>query len=71
MLNLAAQGKPASHPHDQDMEGATLSAFGALMASGTITLAGYEGLLFYGKALLNEAVRQMRTPRFAESLALV
>lgn len=68
MFELAAQGKPANYAHPQEMEGIDLKTFGALMESGKISLAGYEGQLMYGKALINEALYQMRSPRFATSL---
>ena len=71
MFQLATQGKPADHLHNQDMEGISLKEFGALMGTGKISLAAYEGQLMYGKALLNEAVLQMRSPRFAASLAAI
>jgi hypothetical protein len=69
MFGLAAQGKPADYRHNQDMEGVSLKEFGALMGAGKLSLAAYEGQLMYGKALLNEAVHQMRLPLFAASLA--
>ncbi len=69
MFQLCQQGKPAGHLHDQEMEGIDLKTFGALMAAGKLTLADYEGQLTYGKALLNEAVYYMRTPRFKASLS--
>ncbi|PWV47672.1 choline kinase family protein [Chitinophaga sp. S165] len=71
MLQLAAQSKPKDYVHDQEMEGITLRDFGAMMGTGQISLATYEGQLMYGKALLNEAVHQMRSPRFTASLALI
>ncbi len=71
MFQLAAQGKPKDYVHDQAMEGITLQDFGAMMATGKISLASYEGQFMYGKALLNEAVHQMRTPRFAASLSAI
>ncbi|MET3878774.1 phosphotransferase [Chitinophaga sp. OAE865] len=69
MFQLAMRHKPAGYQHDQVMEGNDLRAFGSLMALGKLSLAEYEGQLMYGKALFNEAVHQMRTPRFADSLA--
>ena len=71
MFQLAAQSKPKDHMHNQDMEGISLKEFGALMGAGKISLAAYEGQLMYGKALLNEAVHQMRSPRFAASLVSI
>lgn len=69
MFQLAARHKPAGYVHDQEMEGITVSAFGALRSIGQISLASYEGQFMYGKALVNEAVAQMRSARFAEALA--
>lgn len=69
MFQLALQQKPAGYEHDQQMEGNDLRAFGSLMALGKLSLAEYEGQFMYGKALFNEAVHQMRTPRFADAIA--
>lgn len=69
MFQLAAHMKPAGFRHDQRMEGFDMPTFGSLMASGSLSLAEYEGLLFYGKALLNTAADQMRLPRFEKALA--
>lgn len=71
MFELAARSKPADHIHNQEMEGITLKEFGALMGTGKLSLATYEGQFMFGKALVNEAVQKMRAPRFAASLALV
>lgn len=69
MFQLALQQKPAGYQHNQEMEGNDLRAFGSLMALGKLSLAEYEGQFMYGKALFNEAVQQMRTPRFAAAIA--
>lgn len=69
MFQLARQAKPADHDHNHDMEGISLKEFGALMAAGKLSLAGYDGQFMFGKALLNEAVTQMRSLRFTESIA--
>lgn len=71
LVQVAARSKPATHALDQEVEGNTLEAFGALMAAGKLSMAGYEGQLMYGKAQMNEAVREMRSPRFAEALGRV
>lgn len=71
MLQLAARAKPADHAHDQQMEGMYLKDIGPLLGSGALSLATYEGQLSYGKALMNEAVQQMRTPRFEDALHLL
>ena len=69
MLHLAAQHKPADHQHDQEMEGMDIATFSVLMGTGKLSLASYEGQLMYGKALINEALRQMQTPRWATAMA--
>lgn len=69
MFQLAAQQKPANYEHDQQMDGIDLQLFFALMARGEISLADYDGQLMYGKALLNAATDQMRSTRWALSLA--
>ncbi len=69
MFQLAGQQKRAGYVHNQEMEGIDLRSFGSLMALGKLSLAEYEGQLMYGKALFNEAVQQMRTPRFADAMA--
>ncbi|UPK69087.1 phosphotransferase [Chitinophaga filiformis] len=71
MFQLAAQAKPKDYAHNQEMEGFTLQEFRTQMGAGTLSLATYEGQFMYGKALLNEAVHQMRTPRFAAALAVI
>jgi thiamine kinase-like enzyme len=69
MFQLAAQHKPANYEHDQKMEGIDLQFFFSLMEKGEISLANYDGQLLYGKALLNAAAYQMRSARWAVSLA--
>jgi hypothetical protein len=50
------------------MESNTLKAFSELITAGKLSMATWEGQLMYGKAQMNEAVRQMRSPRFAQAL---
>lgn len=69
MFQLAMQGKPADYQHSQEMDGIDMKAFGALIGAGKLSLATYDGQLMFAKALLNTAVAQMRTPRFADTLA--
>ncbi|NML39609.1 phosphotransferase [Chitinophaga sp. G-6-1-13] len=68
MMQLAAQAKSADYAHDQHMEGVYLKDVGPLLGSGKLSLATYEGQFMYGKALMNEALQQMRTARFEEAL---
>lgn len=69
MFNLAARQKPAGYLHSQEMDGIDIKTFGTFLGTGKLSLATYDGQLFYAKALLNTAVAQMRTPRFANALA--
>lgn len=69
MLQLASVSKPAGFLHSQEMEGCTLKEFRSLMMSGNLSLANYEGRLFYGKALIQEALQCMRGERFKNALA--
>lgn len=66
MLQLAAQGKSSDYDHDQQMEGVTLKEVGPLLGTGKLSLATYEGQFMYGKALMNEALQQMRAAEFAQ-----
>lgn len=68
LVQTAVRSKPAGHPLDQKMEGNTLQAFSEWMAAGKLSMATREGQLMYGKAQLNEALRQMRSPRFTASV---
>ncbi|HEY6901862.1 MAG TPA: phosphotransferase [Puia sp.] len=71
LVQVADRGKPAGHVLDQEMEGATLKAFGELVGAGKLSMGTYEGQLMYGKAQMNEAVRNMRLPRFTESIGML
>jgi len=71
LVQVAVRNKPAGHPLDQEMEGNTLQRFSEWMAAGKLSMATHEGQLMYGKAQMNEALRQMRSPRFAAALGLL
>ncbi|ACU60994.1 phosphotransferase family protein [Chitinophaga pinensis] len=71
MLHLAAKAKPADYKHDQDVAGVLLRDVGPAIGAGKLSLATYEGQFMYGKALMHEAVQQMRTARFEASLAML
>jgi hypothetical protein len=68
MLGLAGKARDT---HDQSMEGFTLRDVGAQLGAGLLSLATYEGQLAYGKAMINDAVAQMRSPRFATSIQVI
>jgi hypothetical protein len=46
-----------------------LRDFHRQMSTGELSAASYEGKLLYGKVLLNEALYNMKTPRFAEAIS--
>lgn len=68
MFGLAAKAKPVDHVHNQEMDGIDMAVFGKAMATG-LSLVEYEGQLLFGKALLNTALAQMRSPRFIKALS--
>ncbi|WP_291914356.1 phosphotransferase [Chitinophaga sp. CB10] len=68
MLQLAAKNKPADVEVDAEVAGVYLKDVGPMLGSGRLSLAGYEGQLMYGKALMNEVVGEMRRERFEEAL---
>jgi thiamine kinase-like enzyme len=70
-LNLARMLKPEGFVHDPGMDVPRRSDFVAKFLTGEVSLASYEGRLLFGKVALNEALHNMKTPRFAESIAWV
>jgi thiamine kinase-like enzyme len=71
MLMFAAAQKPRGTVADDTMETPRMLEAHRQIACGEVTLAEYDGKLLYGKTLLNEALINMKTERFASSLALV
>jgi hypothetical protein len=67
LLLTAASGKPMS----PDLHAPDFRDFQRRLASGEVNPAGYEGKLEYGLAHLKQALRNMQTERFGESLRLV
>lgn len=53
---------------DDRMETIRYQEFAAQIASGAASLASPEGQFLYAKVLLNEALYNMKTPRFADSI---
>jgi len=71
MFRLACAANPAGLPDDPDMSTMTLRKAGGQMAAGELSLSSYRGQLLYGKALLNEALIDLRSQRFTRSMALL
>ncbi|MBE9463366.1 phosphotransferase [Dyadobacter subterraneus] len=68
MFKLADKLKPAGEEHNADMQVPDLKEIGERMRAGTMQLSSYEGQLIYGKAMINEALKKMQSPRFNKSL---
>jgi len=68
MFKLADTSNPLGLGHDPDMLKANLREVGEQLRSGKLQLSTYEGQLIFGKAILNEALRNMRSPRFASAI---
>ncbi|MBB6270649.1 hypothetical protein HDF26_001076 [Pedobacter cryoconitis] len=67
MFKLAEGSKITGAVHDPDMEKADLKTIKKQLGNGELSLAAYHGQLLFGKALMNETLEQMRSPRFALS----
>lgn len=68
-LHVSRAMKPAGFVHDPGMETPARRDFIAKIRDGEVSLASYEGQMLFGKVSVNEALRNMKTPRFAESIA--
>lgn len=68
MFRLAKASGGSGAIHDPDMQGATLTAIREQLANGQLNLAEYQGQLLFGKAMLNEALNNMRSDRFDQSI---
>lgn len=71
MFKLAYTSDPTRIVDDPDMQTANMRKVGEQMGAGKLSLSSYRGQLLYGKALLNEALIDMRSPRFIPSVQLL
>lgn len=67
-LKFAAAIRTPTSVYDPSMDTPSIQEFYQQMIEGKFALNTFEGQLMYGKVLLNEALRNMKTARFAESL---
>lgn len=67
MFKLANMSNGGS-AHDPDLEHISLKNVKEKLGAGEVSLASYEGQSLFGKALINEALNSMRSPRFASSM---
>jgi thiamine kinase-like enzyme len=68
MMKFAAASKPADWQHDGSMDTPNFSDFRKLIGAGEVSMATYEGKLLFAKVVLNEALRNMKSPRFANAI---
>ena len=68
MFRLANASGRSGAIHDPGMQEATLTAIRKQLADGQLNLAEYQGQLLFGKAMLNEALNNMRSDRFDQSI---
>lgn len=68
MFKLADTSNPMGMGHNPVMQDINLNDVKQQIGAGKINLAGYEGQLLFGKALFNEALTSMQSPRFNLSI---
>lgn len=68
-LQLALLNQPAEVAFNRDPNEIDLPTIGSLLKSGALSLATNEGLRLYGKAMLNEGLRQINDDGLQEQLA--
>lgn len=71
MFKFAATMRSSDFKHSSNMDVIPLSQVPKLMKKGELSLNEYEGRLIYGKALLNEALNNMKRIKYDESIAKV
>ncbi len=71
MFKLAMAMEATSTTHDIDTETPGLAEIGRRLGDGSLKISSYEGQLLYAKALLNEAMINKRSPRFASTISIV
>jgi thiamine kinase-like enzyme len=68
MMKFAAAQKPVGWSHDDNMDTSSLADFRKQIGTGELSMTAYEGKLLYAKVALNEALRNMKSLRFAEAI---
>jgi len=71
MFKLATMSDITDIMDDPGMQKLTLREIGAQMGAGKLSLSTGKGRLLYGKAMINEALANMRQPRFLSSIRLL
>lgn len=67
-MQFAAASCPTDSTCEDSMDTPRLRDFHEQVSTGKVSLTTHERQLLYGKVRLNEALYNMNTPRFAESI---
>ncbi|MBB6498816.1 phosphotransferase [Pedobacter cryoconitis] len=68
MFKLADSSKVPGTAHDPEMQHVNLKEVMEGLGTGKLDLGSYQGQLLYGKAIFNEGLKNMRSPRFTLSI---
>jgi thiamine kinase-like enzyme len=71
MFQLSARSIPALLAEYPQLQETRMRNIGEMAQAGQLDLGSAKGQLFYGHALLNEALHGMQSPRFEEALQIV
>ena len=71
MFKLTAMPDITGIMNDPGMQKVTLREIGAQIGAGKLSLSTGKGRLLYGQAMINEALINMRQPRFMSSIRLL
>jgi thiamine kinase-like enzyme len=71
MLSMVEGQLPPGAMHDDNMETPRYADFRKQIGAGEVTLASYEGQLMFAKVVLNEALHNMKSARFAGAIEQV
>jgi aminoglycoside phosphotransferase (APT) family kinase protein len=71
MFRLAGIANPLPVIDEHELSTASLKTIGEQLGSGKLSLSSGKGQLLYGKAMLNEALNNVRSPRFVSSIGML
>ena len=71
MFKFAHTSDPTCNLDDPDLQTVNMQKIGEQIGSGKLSISSSKGQLFYGKAMINEALIDMRSSRFVFSIDLL
>jgi len=71
MFKLAMEKKPCGTMQDFNIHTPNLKEISKRLGNGSLLLSSNDGKYLYAAALLNEALSNMRSPRFAAAIKLI